>query len=90
MNEASNLAHLCGTSADGCHGFATGRPTAAKDEGWVVARGVAARLGGSGPVPVRDTLGQLSWLTVTGERVPFSRKTRPANLVAGTPGTKEQ
>jgi 5-methylcytosine-specific restriction protein A len=62
INLPSNLAHLCGTSADGCHGYATAnRRGIAYDTGWVVPRGIADQQGGCQLIPVVDIHGQ-AWL----------------------------
>jgi 5-methylcytosine-specific restriction protein A len=62
INRPSNLAHLCGTNASRCHGYATeNRGGVAYDTGWVVRRGVADQAGGCHSIPVVDIYGQ-AWL----------------------------
>jgi hypothetical protein len=80
INLASNLAHLCGSSADGCHGWATSFPALARDHGWVVLRAIAERLGGSGPIPVEDLFGRSWWLHPDGRRIRFTHLSTPAGL----------
>ena len=61
INLPSALAHLCGTSEDGCHGLATRFPGLARIDGWVVSRGEASQLGGCADIPVVD-VGGYTWL----------------------------
>lgn len=70
MQKPSNIVHLCGTSADGCHGWATSRPLEAQPTGWVVLRGLAQQYGGAGFQPLTDLQGRSFLLTDAGTKIP--------------------
>ena len=71
INLPSNVVHLCGTSADGCHGWATTRPLEARASGWVVPRGVAEQQGTAAVVPLTDLQGASFFLLDAGTVVPI-------------------
>lgn len=57
INAPSNLILLCGTGTTGCHGWVEANRAVARDQGWIIARGIQ-RPGG---VPIRDPYGRV-WL----------------------------
>lgn len=61
---ASNLLHVCGSGVSGCHGWITGHPAAASEDGWTVRRGEDPA---AVPVAYRD--GQRYLLNDLGDRI---------------------